>query len=177
MLIIVLGGAIALLGTSSARQQGVGGLSRAVPGISIRAVPAAPVLHNLVSGGEPPSNIVSELTLPAGSRLVTVGGNASPIDQFDRSVTVSVPASVPATARFYRIELSRARWVLDSDGPGPDGGRLLLAEHPGTDGYEWLVGITIHNSSSPVSPALAGSSKTGAASTVQIRLEQNGDAS
>ncbi|MGH9292295.1 MAG: hypothetical protein ACRDZ6_05905 [Acidimicrobiales bacterium] len=176
-LIIVLGAVVALVGTSSARQKGVGGLARRVPGVSIGAVPAAPLLRRIEAAGEPPRDIVDNLTLPAGSRFVAVGGNASPVDQFDRSVTVAVAAPASMVERFYRVELSRARWILASDAPAPRGGRLLIAERAGTDGYEWIVGIEVRDSSSSISPALAGSSRSGTESTVELRLQQQGDSS
>jgi hypothetical protein len=174
-LILVFGVVIALAGGKSAPSSGVTGVGRTVPGTRLRAVAASSVLRHIETGGEPPSNIVADLTVPAGSRYMTAGGSSSALDQYDRSVTFSVSAPGNEVVRFYEAELSRARWVLESERATGSGAHQLLAERAGSDGYGWYVGIDVRDQSPTVAPALAGSGQSAASCTVVIRLEQQGE--
>jgi len=174
VLISVLGTVGAVAGGRPQAGSAVGGLGAAVPGMKLRALPASSVLRHIATGGEPPANVVRALTVPAGSSYT--GSDRSPsLDQFDRAVGLSVPAPGSEVVRFYETELSRGTWVLESATSPRKGVHELLAQHPGTDGYEWLVGITITDQSPTVSPALAGSGQSSASCTVRIRLEQQGE--
>lgn len=176
-LIFVVGTAIALLGGRTAQTTTVEGLGQPVPGAKLRAVPARSVLAHIEASGQPPANIVAALTVPAGSRYLGAGGSSAALDQFDRSVRLDVGAPGSEVVHFYEVELSRAHWVLATDRSSGPGIHELLGQQAGSDGYQWLVGITITDQSPAVAPALAGGGQSAASCTVEIRLEQQGDMS
>lgn len=176
-LIFTLGTAIALLGGKTAQTTTLKGLVRPVPGVRLRAVPASSALAHIEASGQPPTNIVAALTVPAGSRYLGARGAAAPLDQFDRSVRLEVGAPGAEVVHFYEVELSRAHWVLAADRSTGAGIHELLGQQAGSDGYQWLVGITITDQSPTVAPALGGGGQSAASCTVEIRLEQQGNMS
>ena len=175
-LIFLLGTVVAVAGGKSPHASSLPGLGRPVPGVTLRALPASTVIRHIETAGEPPADVVGALTVPAGSRYTGTSGGPI-LDQFDRSVSISVPAPGLEVVRFYLAELSRGKWVLLSDSSPRAGVHELLAQHPGSDGYEWLVGLTVTNHSPTVAPALAGSGQSPASCTVRMRLEQQGEGS
>ncbi len=174
VLIVVLGGVVALLGSSSAHapspQAGI-----AVPGVPFTAVPAATVLAHIESNQEPPLDILHALTVPAVARFEGSSDADADVDQFDRSVTLAVPATTTSVALFYRKELPAGHWSMQFDGRA--GHSLeLIAQRNGSDGYQWRVAVVITTVNPALTPALAGYSQT-SASTLVLTLYQVGDAS
>ena len=47
-----------------------------VPGVTLRAVPAAGLLSPIVSGGEPPNNILNAVSVPVGSVRISHQNNS-----------------------------------------------------------------------------------------------------
>lgn len=177
MLICGFGAVFAIMSGRYNSGSPVPGVGRVVPGVGLRAVSAAPVLHHVESAGQPPKNIVADLTVPAGARYLGSAGSAQALDQYDRTVKIEVSAPGSKVVHFYLSELSRAKWLVVSDRTVRSGVVQLIASHAGSDGYEWFVGVKITDYSPSVAPALAGNSQSAASCTVQIRLQQQGDAS
>ena len=48
-----------------------------VPGVTLRAVPAAELLSPIVSAGEPPNNILNAVAVPVGSVRVSHQNNSA----------------------------------------------------------------------------------------------------
>lgn len=175
--VIVLGGAVlALVGTPSAHPAASSGGTTRVPGSSLRAEPARALLAHIASGGEPPSDVVSSLAVPAGSTYLGKSVEDRGVSQFDREVRVSVPAPERAVRGFYLRLLSEEHWTLDSITTPSTGSAQLIAERSGSDGYQWRVGIVLRGVATVVSPALAGGGSP-ARTTVSLQLYQVGDAS
>ncbi len=177
VLICAFGATFAILSGRQSSGTPVPGVGRLVPGVGLRAVAAAPVMRHIETAGQPPRNIVGDLTIPAGARYLGASGSAQALDQYDRTVTIKVNSPGATVVHFYMSELSRAKWLVVSDRSVRSGVVQIIASHAGSDGYEWLVGVKIIDYSPTVSPALAGNGQSAVSCTVQIRLQQQGDAS
>ncbi|MGA8680817.1 MAG: hypothetical protein WB592_10070 [Acidimicrobiales bacterium] len=174
VVIVLAGSALAVIGTASAHAP-ASQLGTNVPGVPFRAVPAASDLRHIETAGEPPPDIVKSLTVPANSQYVGYSNEAASADQFDESVTFTVPSTSPTVALFYSKELPGAEWSMQFDGEA-GGDRELIGQRNGSDGYQWRVAIVITTVNPKLSPALAGSSQTSTSSVV-MTLYQVEDAS
>jgi hypothetical protein len=174
VLIVVLGSVVALIGTGSAHDGGAR-LGSVVPGVALRSLPAAGVLRHVEEPGEPPSDVISDLRIPAGSRYEGNTKSDKGVDQFNRSILLSVPAPPREVRSFYLKELARAGWHLQFDGRAA-GGIELLAQQNGNDGYAWGVAIQVMSVDPALTPALSGGSDT-ATSKLVMTVYQVGDAS
>lgn len=136
-----------------------------VPGTSLVAVAAASDLTPIVAPGSPPANIVDALTVPRGAVSGAPADHSADSAQYDKAMHFTVAASEQAMIVFYRSELPRLGWHVSSTGP-PKGaaGVEVLAERPGTDGWQWEVGAVI-------SPTTFAGSPTGS-TAFELRLFQ-----
>ena len=95
--------------------------------------------------GEPPSNIINAVTVPAGSVRISHQNNAAGSGQFDAQVTLRSTDSQGALLTFYTAEMHQQGWqVFDKGAAANDPGALeVLGKLAGTDGYYWEMGATI----------------------------------
>lgn len=163
-LIVTGGAAVALLGSASA-QAPTPQLGTNVPGVPIRAIPAAGDLRYVEAAGEPPPDVVKALTVPASSRYLGRFDGDANAGQFSRSVKFSVPASMGTVDHFYAKELTAARWLVQFDGRA-NGNTELIGQRSGSDGYQWRVAIVISAINPTFTPALAGSTQTATSSVI-----------
>ncbi|HUC37668.1 MAG TPA: hypothetical protein VMR97_11175 [Acidimicrobiales bacterium] len=112
-------------------------------GSPLRAVASGPQLSAIVAGGLPPKDIVAALALPNGTTAVPGSAVNEGVGSYDRQIGLSVPASEQDVIDFFRLELPAERWSVESRGPVSAGGYRLLGQHPGSNGYEWEVGVTV----------------------------------
>jgi hypothetical protein len=174
VVILVLGAVVALVGSASAHAP-VGQLGSAVPGVSVRAVPASAMLGHIEQAGEPPADIVKELNVPAGAKLVSDASASAGVSQFDSSVTFSVADPPTLVRSFYKADLPLGHWSMQFDGSA-SGNLELIGQKNGSDGYQWRVAIVVQTVNPSISPALAGSDST-STSKVVMSLYQVVDAS
>lgn len=169
--VVTLGGfALALLGgggTGSA----VPGATR-VPGVAIDASSAATVIARIASGGDPPTDVVRSVVVPAGAVVVGTSSSDAGVSQYDRTVDLAVGAPPIEVVRFYTVELRRARWSLLGTYPVSGGGTEVLAQRPSSDGYDWEIGVVVTPVTPAITPALAGGSETSSSSSMRLRLFQ-----
>ncbi len=176
-IVIVLGGTVlALVGTSSARQAPPALSGHHIPGTTLRAAAATSFIAHIAYGGEPPSDIVGSLAVPSGSVYLGRAVYDAGVSQFDRQIRIEIPAPLAEVRKFFQAMLSHERWVTNSVTSPSPGTEQILAEKSGA-GYQWRVGITMKGEQVFVAPALAGSGRSAAKSTVAIRLYQVEDAS
>lgn len=126
-------------------------------------------LHPIARVGQPPSDILAAVALPEGT--VAVPGTAvdRSLGQYDASMTVQIPASEERVIGFLRTELAATHWHVLSSGARSDGGFQFLAQHPGSDGNEWELGVTL--SPTAFSSAVAGvSTPSGGVTPASVRL-------
>src|SRR5580692_4262679 len=103
-----------------------------VPGVTLRAVPAAGLLSPIVTNGEPPNNILNAVSVPVGSVRISHENNTAGAGQYDEQVTFRSDDSQAALLAFFAADMKLA----------------------GTDGYYWDMGATINATTfSPGGPA------------------------
>ncbi len=170
-LVLSLGGfAAALVGSGQATPSIVTGLGTPVPGVSLSAIGASPVLQRISSGGIPPSDVLKALVVPDGARIVSTTAQDAGVDQYDRSIYFEIGTKSTELVKFYRAELKRAQWKLLGTYPLPSAGTELLAQRTGSDGYEWEVGVVVTPVNPSISPSLAGDGQTSAVMGLRLRL-------
>ncbi len=150
--------------------------SRPVPGTGgLVAQPASSVLGPLSTAGQPPANVVSALVVPRGTAVVPGSASQQGLGLYDATVHVQVPAAEEAVITFVRTELGAGRWHVLSAGPRAQGYQIV-AQHPGSDGYEWEVGFTV--SPTTFTSAVPGvGAPAGGVTPVALRLFAISDAS
>jgi hypothetical protein len=164
LVIVVFGAALALIGTASAHAP-VTQVGSKVPGVAVEAVPASSYLSHIESSGEPPPDIVKQLTIPVASKYVSSASESAALSQFASSITFSSPDPSKQVAAFYSAELPIGHWSLQFNGKA--GGNLeLIAQKNGSDGYQWRVAVVISTVNPLISPALAGSNATSTSKVV-----------
>ena len=116
-----------------------------IPGTSLRAVPAAAALAPILGGGEPPSNIVNAVSVPAGSVRIGHSNNAAGSGQYDSQVELRSTASQGTLLGFFGAVMRQRGWQVFDQGPAAnDPGALeVLGKLAGDDGYYWEMGATI----------------------------------
>ena len=126
------------------------GLLGPVRGTSLRAVAASGPLRPIEQDGQPPTNIVRTLTLPAGAHVVSVADNTG-TDQYDEQMQFALDASEADVLAFYKTELAHGGWRVLSSGPATNlpGGVEVLGELGGSDGWYWEVGAVVSPTTFP----------------------------
>jgi hypothetical protein len=116
-----------------------------VSGTSLRAVPAAGALGPIRIGGEPPSNIVNAVSVPAGSVRIGHQNNAAGSGQYDSQVELRSTASQAAILGFFAADMRQQGWSVFDQGPAANDPTSLevLGKLAGEDGYYWEMGATI----------------------------------
>ncbi len=147
-------------------------------GSPLTGVPAGIDLSAIENEGEPPADIVSSLAVPAGSTLTSHEDADQDIDQFDRSITLSVQASPADVLAFYRVELAHGGWGRIGSASQVDNGlgSEIFYERAGSDGYEWEAVVVVTPVSPSIAPELGGGDQTAPTSRLELSLTQVPDA-
>ena len=116
-----------------------------IPGTSLRAVPAAAALAPILGGGEPPSNIVNAVSVPAGSVRIGHSNNAAGSGQYDSQVELRSTASQGTLLGFFAAVMRQRGWQVFDQGPAANapGALEVLGKLAGEDGYYWEMGATM----------------------------------
>ena len=144
---------------------------RAVPGSTLLAVPAAHVLSVIIKGGEPPSDIVDAVSVPADSVRVSQQNNSGSAAQFDSQIGLRATDSQGALLTFFASDMRQQGWQIFDRGPAANdpGATEVLGKLAGSDGWYWEMGAVI-------SPTTFGPGAPPAGQTdVTIRLFQQPD--
>lgn len=143
-LVVFVGGFIALaLGPSTVPVR-IATTVHTAPGSPLRAIPASTELRPMVVGGQPPSDILAALALPAGSTPVPGSLKDNGVALYDYSLGFRIPASQADVVAFFRDELKADGWQQISSGPRSGGpGVEILGQHGAVDGDLWDVGIVV----------------------------------
>jgi hypothetical protein len=139
-------------------------------GSPVAAIPAAPDLAPLVSGQEPPNDIINALVLPKGSIAGAVINDSVSAESYDEERIFTFAGAEERVIKFFEVELPAQGWHVVSTGPPKNQtGFEVLAQRAGSDGYYWEVGAVI----SPTS--FAGADKSAGSTQFDIRLFQVSD--
>jgi hypothetical protein len=173
--VLVAGGgaALSLIGTGDAPVHAAQ-LGR-LPGVTLAAESARPLLARVASGGEPPKDIASAVVVPAGT--VYVGRQApAGLQLYSASVSVSVDAPPAQVLAFYRAELRHDGWSdIVTDATASGDGEEVLARHGSADGYYWGLGAIVRAVTPSISPALAGGEQEAPTSSLTLSLYEIDD--
>ncbi len=132
------------------------GAAVGVPGVTLRAVPAAGLLAPIVTNAEPPNNILNAVSVPVGSVRISHENNTAGAGQYDEQVTFRSDDSQAALLAFFAADMKLQGWQVSDQGAARnDPGALeVLGKLAGTDGYYWDMGATINATTfSPGGPA------------------------
>ena len=151
------GAALALVGSASAHAPAAQ-LGTNVAGVPYQAIPAQADLKHIESQDEPPADVVKSLTVPANSKYIGDSNEAADADQYERSISFSVPNPSNTVALFYSKVLAAAHWSLQFNGKAA-GDLELIAERNGSDDLPVARRRRHHFGEPAALPALAGSSR------------------
>jgi hypothetical protein len=145
VLILAVFVTIGIVFSQSPARVRTGSGSNHVPGTSLRGVPAAAALAPILGGGEPPSNIVNAVSVPAGSVRIGHTNNAAESGQYDSQVALRSTSSQGTLLGFFVAVMRQRGWQVFDQGPAAhDPGALeVLGKLAGEDGYYWEMGATI----------------------------------
>jgi hypothetical protein len=144
-LILVVFVAIAIVTSQAPTPVRSGAASSLVPGSALPARAATAALSPIVRPGEPPTNIVNAVSIPAGSVRVAHQDNSVPTGQYDSQVSMRSGDSQAALLAFYAADMRLQGWQVFDRGPASNhpGALEVLGKLAGTDGYYWEMGVII----------------------------------
>ena len=142
--LFVLGAVLAGLASGPSTSKPSHPSSGPIPGTGgLVAVPARSVLTSVLAASEPPADVVAAVVVPRGTAAVPSSGVQRGVGLYDASVRAEVPAAEQPVITFFRAELAAGHWHVLQAGDRSGGGYQFLAQHPGSDGYEWEIGVTL----------------------------------
>ena len=149
VLIIVLFVGLALATSSQPAPVKTGTKPIAVTGSSLQATPADKALAPIITGGQPPDNIINAVDIPVGARRYASQNNAGESNQYDSQIDLRSSASQGALLTFYASDMKSQGWASFDRGPAANDPNALeiLGKLAGTDGYYWEMGVTIQPTS------------------------------
>jgi hypothetical protein len=164
-LVLIAGGISAALTDSGSAQPAAAHSMPTARGATITAVPGRRKLTSIISGGQPPSDILNVVPLPRGTNVTVGSAVDNTLGLYDHSLSFTVSAPEQRVIDFYRAELKLLKWQLVSQGPPTGGaaGYRIVGQHPSSDGYEWEIGMT-------VAPTTFGSGAQSAVQTTSFTL-------
>jgi hypothetical protein len=144
-----------------------------VSGSSLKAESAAGLLGPIVTGGEPPTNILNAVFVPAGSVRESHQNTSAGSGQFDAQVSFRADATQAEVLSFFAAVMKQQGWQVFDQGPAANATNTLevLGKLAGSDGYYWEMGATI-----PPTTFGKGAPPTGA-TPFTVRLFQEDDES
>jgi len=142
-----------------------------VAGTNLRASGALDALRPIIAAGQPPGNVLNAVVVPSSARRLSHVDYAAEASQYDESVAFSVAGTQAAVIDFYKAEMKKNGWQIESSGPADhQPGIEVLGQIAGDDGWFWEMGTVVEAST-------FGASGTGAARTqFTLRLIQEPDA-
>lgn len=181
--ILLFGGIASLVTSDSGPKPAPARTAITLPnGTSVATVPAATALKAIVSGGQPPADILSNLVLPKGSKVTNTVNADQNMTQYSRTayfVSGSSELSGSEAAGFFRSMFKQLGWdtVYDAQATNPSlggasmgqnvTGMEILAKRGSTDGYYWEAGAVIPDQGS----GDAAVSSSGSSSTTPFILQ------
>jgi hypothetical protein len=155
-LILVLFVTIALLTSQAPTPVKHSGAAVGVPGVTLRAVPAAALLSPIATGGDPPNNILNAVSVPVGSARVSHENNTPGAGQYDEQVTFRSGDSQASLLAFFAADMKLQGWQISDQGAARNNPHALevLGKLAGSNGYYWNMGATVDATTfSPGGPA------------------------
>lgn len=115
-------------------------------GSVVPLVPATTAMKSIVSGGQPPADIIRALAVPADSPVTRTVNNAQGAGQFDSTVSFTSGLTTDEVASLYRTLLPTLGWQVIFHGAGASvqaQDTEVLAKKASTDSFYWEVGVVV----------------------------------
>jgi hypothetical protein len=144
-LVLIAGGISSAVQSSGSDQPAPSSSIPTVKGAGVKAVPGRKALGPIISGGQPPQNILNAIPLPEGATVKTGSATDNGIGLYDHTLSFTVGVSEQKVISFFRAELKALKWQQVTEGPASHGaaGYQIVSQHPGSDGNEWEIGVTV----------------------------------
>jgi hypothetical protein len=142
-LAIVVLGVLGSIVTSSSGSPTTPASIRLPDGSTVALTPATKALAGLVGNGNPPSDILGNLAVPADSHVVRIAASMGQVSQYDETAFLTSPINGSQLLATYRRLLPQLGWSVLYRGSAPQnaGGTELLAKRGSSDSYYWEVGL------------------------------------
>jgi hypothetical protein len=145
VVIVVAGVAASIFGSGSGTQAVVDSVT--VPGGTVvHLTPATTALHSIVSGGQPPADILDALDVPAGSTVSGTVDIDQGVGQFDRKVQFRTGLVQGQVVALYRALLPKLGWKVTYSGSGSGTeaqDTVVLGKKGSNDSFYWEVGLVV----------------------------------
>jgi hypothetical protein len=118
-------------------------------GTVVHLTPATTAMRSIISAGQPPADVLGNLAVPTGSRVVRTLNIDQDASQFDRTVYLSSELSSGEVIDAYRALLPKLGWSTTYVGKARQAQQNeVLAKHGSGDGYYWEVGVVVSSTTS-----------------------------
>ena len=120
-------------------------------GTSVELEQGTTALRTAVTGGQPPSDILGAIAVPAGSVHRFTANEGRLTSHYDQTITFTSRLSQNEVVSFFQVVLRRYHWRIAFSGPGTDQGITgteVIGEKASADGYYWELGAIV----SPTTP-------------------------
>lgn len=109
---------------------------------SLHALHTEAPLSVIEQNGQPPSNVIEAIAIP---RSATRTGTTNPGlgASYDEGVSFTIRASQASVLAFYRAEMRYLGWRTVTSGSARGGGRQIVGQLGGDDGFYWQLGVTV----------------------------------
>ena len=145
VVIVVAGVAASIFGSGSRTESAVDTVT--VPGGTVvHLTPATTALHSIVSGGQPPADIIGALDVPTGSTVTGTVNIDQGVGQFDRKVRFRTGLVQGQVVALYRTLLPKLGWKVTYTGSGASTDAQsteVLAKKGSNDSFYWEVGVVV----------------------------------
>lgn len=145
-------------------------------GAGLHAVAAKTALAPITSAGQPPTDIIESLAVPAGTAIVPDSTKDDTLGTYDHTVGEQVAASQGAVITFFRRQLPSEGWTSISSGApdraalAPPGSIEVLGRHPSGDGNYWEVGVVVNPTTFAGGDSTTGAGAGTETTTFSLRL-------
>jgi hypothetical protein len=106
--------------------------------------PAAALWGPIVHTGQPPADVLDNLSVPAGTTATGYDNRDAGVSQYDRLAHLFVPAGRDDVLGFYAVQLPGQGWKIRAATSTAGGhGRQVLAYRFSSDTFQWQAEVTV----------------------------------
>ena len=106
--------------------------------------PAAPLWQPIVHEGQPPADVLDNLSFPSSASSTGYDNRDAGVSQYDRLARLFVPADRDDVLGFYALQLPGQGWkIRAADSSSGGRGRQVLAYRFSSDTFQWQVEVTV----------------------------------
>ncbi len=141
--IVVIGLVASAISTGGGSTTPVDSTVTVAGGTVVHLTPANQAMKSISSSGQPPADIMDNLAVPTGSKVLQTVSNDGGVSQFDRTVSFQSDLSSDEIVATYRALFPKLGWHVLSDGPYKQDATLVLAKRASNDTFYWEAGVVV----------------------------------